>query len=57
MFLFFNGETAYNFCPIMFLPFLRMAKEKGLLYSTLQQDAETCPSFGFGKEALPSKTR
>ena len=31
-----------------------MAMEKGLLYSTLQQEDETCPSLGIGATALLS---
>ena len=45
------------FSPIFFFPSFKIAKEKGLLYSTLQQEAEICPSFGFGKAALPSLTK
>ena len=34
-----------------------MASEKGLLYSTLQHEAETCPNFGFGSFAFKSFTK
>jgi len=57
MFLFFSGERAKSFSPIFFFPSLRIAKEKGLLYYTLQHEAEICPNFGFGKEALLSLTK
>ena len=36
---------------------LSIAKENGLLYSTLQHDAETCPNFGLGNDALASLTK
>jgi len=34
-----------------------MAKENGLSYSTLQQDAEMYPNFGFGTGAFESLTK
>ena len=40
----------------MFFPSLIIANEKGLLYSTLQQDADTCPNFGFGNFVFASLT-
>ena len=33
------------------------AKEKGLLYSTLQHEADICPSFEFGNCAFASLTK
>ena len=51
-----KGDTANNFFPIIFFPFLTIAKENGLLFSKLQQDEDTCPSFGFGNLAFLSRT-
>ena len=55
--VFFRGDTAKNFFPIIFFPSLTIANEKGLLFSTLQQDEDMCPSFGFGSLAFLSTTR
>ena len=39
--LFFNGDTAKNFLPIIFFPAFIIASVNGLLFSTLQQEEET----------------
>ena len=57
MTLFLSGDIAKSFWPIMFFPSFKIAKEKGLSYSTLQHDAEIWPSFGFGNGALSSLTK
>jgi hypothetical protein len=38
--LFLSGDITNNFSPIIFFPSFNIAKENGLSYSTLQQDAE-----------------
>ena len=55
--VFFKGDTANNFFPIIFFPSLTIAKENGLLFSTLQHDEDTCPNFGFGSLAFLSTTK
>ena len=52
-----SGETAINCFPICFFPSFKIAIENGLLYSTLQQDEDTCPNFGIGVGALSSATK
>ena len=51
-----KGDTANNFFPIIFFPFLSIAKENGLLFSKLQQDEDTSASFVFGNLQLLSRT-
>tara|TARA_Y100000814_G_scaffold108308_1_gene76523 strand:- start:164 stop:364 length:201 start_codon:yes stop_codon:yes gene_type:complete len=41
----------------MFFPSLSIANEKGLSYSTLQHDADTCPNLGLGSFAFASLTK
>ena len=41
----------------MFFPLVTIAKEKGLLYSTLQQEDETCPNFSAGNLKFLSLTK
>ena len=51
-----SGDNANSFSPILFLPFFIIANEKGLLCSTLQQEAETWPNFGMGNATFGSST-
>ena len=55
--MFLSGDMAKSFSPIMFFPFFKIAKEKGLSYSTLQHDAEIWPNFGLGNGAFASLTK
>ena len=57
MTLFLSGDITNSFSPIIFLPSFTIAKENGLSYSTLQHEAEICPSLGLGNFALGSLTK
>ena len=52
-----SGDITNNFSPIIFFPSLRIARENGLSYSTLQQDADIYPNLGLGIGAIASLTR